>query len=192
MEEPREVWMVPVSLSKHEQSTNISQQSTRTREWQRAALNHIWGFLWTGILWDRTAVSAVGQEMGFGSSRNNQKGSWSRGEPGAVQQGISAICVHTSEIEKFTGKIAEINVQAILCMMYQLLMKEPTSFAEFSQTCETIHQIWNEQLDGLNTNVISFFSCGWWLSFKMMRKQERALLKAYCITLVKNAWLFCL
>lgn len=184
--------MVPLSLSKHVQSTSISQQSTRAQQWQRAALNHIWGFLWTAISWDRTAVSAVGQEMGFGSSRNYQKCSWSQGEPGAVQQGIWAISVHESKIEKFTGKIAEINVQAILCMMYQLLVKELTSFAAFSQTRETIHPISNEQLDGLSTNVISFFSCAWCLSFKMMRKQERALLKAHCITLVKNAWLFCL
>lgn len=184
--------MVPLSLSKHVQSTSISQQSTRAQQWQRAALNHIWGFLWTAISWDRTAVSPVGQEMGFGSSRNYQKCSWSQGEPGAVQQGIWAISVHESKIEKFTGKIAEINVQAILCMMYQLLVKELTSFAAFSQTRETIHPISNEQLDGLSTNVISFFSCAWCLSFKMMRKQERALLKAHCITLVKNAWLFCL
>jgi len=64
-----------------------------------------------------------------------------------VQQGISAIGIHMSEIAKFSGKIAEINVQAILCMMYELLMRETHSFAEFSQTCKTIHQIWNELLD---------------------------------------------
>lgn len=50
-----------------------------------------------------------------------------------------------SEIKKkFAGKIVEINVQATLCMMYELLMKETDSFAELSQTCKTIYQIWNE------------------------------------------------
>lgn len=151
------------TLAEQARTVNQHQPAKHQGTWGAgAALNHIWGFLWTGISWDRTAVSAVGQEMGFGSSRNHQKGSWSQGEPGAVQQGISAISVHTSERKKFTGKIAEINVQAILCMMYQGLMKEPasfTSFAEFSQTCETIYPISNEWLDGLNTKVISFFPC---------------------------------
>lgn len=181
-----------MSLSKQVQSTSVGQQNAGAREWQRGALNHIWTFLQTDISWDTTAASPVVQEMGFERSRNNQKCSWSQGEPGAVQQGISAISVHMSEIEKFSGRIAEINVQAILCMMYELLMKETNYFAEFSQTCETIHQIWNELLDWFNTNVISSFSFAWCLSFKMMRKQERALLKNYCITLVKNTWLFCL
>ena len=184
--------MDPVSLSKHVQSTSIGQQNAGAHEWQGGVLNHIWRFLQAGISWDRTAVPSVVQETGFERSRNDQKCSWSRGEPGAVQQGISAISVHMSAIEKFSGKIAEINVQAILCMMYELLMKETNYFAEFSQMCETIHQIWNKLLDWLNTNVISSFSLAWCLSFKMMRKQERALLKNYCITLVKNARLFCL
>lgn len=192
--------MDPVSLSKHVQSTSIGQQNggargqpnVRAHEWQWGALHHIWRFLWAGISWDSTVVSTVVQETGFERSRNNQKCSSSQGEPGAVQRGISAISVHKSEIEKFSGKIVEINVRAIQCVMYELLMKETNSFAEFSQTCETIRQIWNELLDWLNRNVISSFSFAWCLSFKMMRKQERALLNDYCITLVKNALLFCL
>lgn len=83
------------TLAEQARTVNQHQPAKHQGTWGAgAALNHIWGFLWTGISWDRTAVSAVGQEMGFGSSRNHQKGSWSQGEPGAVQQGISHQCSH--------------------------------------------------------------------------------------------------
>lgn len=100
MEEPQEVWMVP-TIAEQARTVNQHQPAKHQGTWvaESSSKPHL------GISLNRHFMRqnlAVGSEMGSGSSRNNQKCSWSQGEAGAAQPGISAISVHTSEIEKFT------------------------------------------------------------------------------------------